>query len=53
MRIIACVDDLAQAAQRLRPDRLVAVAVLSRVNRPANDDAALLEPMGASGSGNA
>jgi len=34
-----------KVARRLDPDRLVAYPVSTRVNRPANDDPGLLEPI--------
>lgn len=42
-------ETIRKAARRLDPDRLIAHPVSTRVNRPANDDPALLEPIDDSG----
>jgi putative SOS response-associated peptidase YedK len=38
-------DTIRKVARRLDPDRLIACPVSTRVNRPANDDPGLLEPI--------
>jgi putative SOS response-associated peptidase YedK len=42
-------DTIRQVARRLDPERLIAYPVSTRVNRPANDDPGLLEPIDDSG----
>lgn len=44
-------ETLRKVARRLDPNRLIAVPVSSRVNRPENDDATLLEPITDAGVG--
>ena len=42
-------ETIRKVARRLDPDRLTAYPVSTRVNRPANDDPGLLEPINDSG----
>ncbi|WP_043739802.1 hypothetical protein [Thioalkalivibrio nitratireducens] len=46
-------ETLRNVARRLDAERLVAYPVSIRVNRPANDDPALLEPVGDTGDSGA
>ena len=38
-------ETIRKVARRLHPERLIAYPVSTRVNRPANDDPGLLEPI--------